>query len=107
MIQLCKQFYFLVLILWFSYVLGTRRDPSAFEYSSTAPAVLSAPAFLLEHEESKAISALLSTTQLGLQRSEGTVDTYVSGTLLERLYKQAQLNVDVDDNVDSCHKLTT
>jgi hypothetical protein len=32
---------------------------------------------------------MMSTTGLGLQRSKGTVDTYVLGTLPERLYKRA------------------
>jgi hypothetical protein len=42
-----------------------------------------------------------------LQRSEGTVDTYVSGTLPERLYKRAQLQIDDDDdNTDGCYRLT-
>jgi hypothetical protein len=49
----------------------------------------------------------MSTTRLGLQRSEGTVDTYVPGTLPERLYKRAQLQIDDDnDDTDSCYRLT-
>ena len=49
----------------------------------------------------------MSTTGLGLQRSEGTVDTYVPGTLPERLYKRAQLQiVDDDDDTDGCYRLT-
>jgi hypothetical protein len=47
----------------------------------------------------------MSTTNLGLQRLEGIIDTYILGTLPERLYKQAQLNI--DDDTDGCYKLTT
>jgi len=42
---------------------------------------------------------------LGLQRSEGTIDTYILGTLPERLYKRVQF--EVDDDTDGCHRLTT
>ena len=35
--------------------------------------------------------ALLSSTQIGLQRSNGQADTYVPGTVPERLYKRAQM----------------
>jgi hypothetical protein len=95
-------------ILTFSSYLGTRQDPLAFEYPSTAPAVLSAAsATVSETQESTAISTLISTTRLGIQRSEGTVDTYVPGTLPERLYKRAQLQVEVDDDTDGCYRLTT
>jgi hypothetical protein len=49
----------------------------------------------------------MSTTGLGLQRSEGTVDTYVPGTLPKRLYKRAQLQIDDDDDdTDGCYRLT-
>jgi hypothetical protein len=48
--------------------------------------------------------ALVSTTKLGIQRSAGNIDTYVPGTLPERLYKRAQLEV---DDADGCHRLTT
>jgi hypothetical protein len=34
---------------------------------------------------------LVSTTHLGLQWSKGHIDTYVPRTVLERLYKRAQL----------------
>jgi hypothetical protein len=34
---------------------------------------------------------LVSTTKIGLQRSQGCIDTYVPGTLPERFYKQVQL----------------
>jgi hypothetical protein len=49
---------------------------------------------------------LISTTRLGIQRSKGTVDTYIPRTLPERLYKRAQLQVDNDDT-NVCYRLTT
>lgn len=90
-------------------ILGTQRDPSAFEYPSTAPAILSTTVTISrEPQESTAVLVLLSTTRLGLQRSEGTVDTYIPGTLPERLYKRAQLQVQVDDDdINGCYRLTT
>jgi len=95
--------------MFFPY-LGTRRDPLAFEYLSTALATLATTsAAFSEPQESAAISALMSTTGLGLQRSEGTVDTYVPGTLPERLYKCAQLQIDNDnddDDTDGCYRLS-
>jgi hypothetical protein len=47
----------------------------------------------------------MSTTRLGLQRSNSNINTYVPRTLPKRLYKRAQL--EVDDNANSCYKLTT
>ena len=47
----------------------------------------------------------MSTTRLGLQRSNSNINTYVPGTLPKRLYKRAQL--EVDDNANGCYKLTT
>jgi hypothetical protein len=41
--------------------------------------------------------AVVSTTQLGLQRSKRLPDTYVPGTMPERLYKRAQMAHDNDD----------
>jgi len=45
----------------------------------------------------------MSTTRLGLQRLESIADTYVPGTLPERLYKRAQLQV---DDTSGCYRLT-
>jgi hypothetical protein len=39
-------------------------------------------------------------------RKLGYIDTYVPGTLPERLYKRAQLEVDADDTY-GCYRLTT
>jgi hypothetical protein len=47
----------------------------------------------------------VSTTRLGIQRSKGNIDTYVPGTLPERLYKRAQLEVDSNDT-SGCYRLT-
>src|SRR5207245_832800 len=41
-------------------------------------------------------SANISTTQRGLQRSEGLPNTYVPGTVPERLYKRAQMAHEID-----------
>jgi hypothetical protein len=48
----------------------------------------------------------VSTTQLGIQRLASNPDTYIPGTLPERLYKRAQLQAD-DDDTDGCYRLTT
>jgi hypothetical protein len=61
---------------------------------------------MTEPQESVAILALVSTTQLGIQRLTSNLDTYVLGTLLERLYKRAQLKVD-NNNSSGCYRLTT
>lgn len=65
-------------VLTFFLYLGTRRNPSAFKYSSTNLAALStASTIFLEPQESAAISALMSTIRLGLLRSDSSIDTYV------------------------------
>lgn len=46
---------------------------------------------------------LVSTTRLGLQRSEGHTDTYVPGTVPERLYKRAQ---QAHETLDGAYQLT-
>jgi hypothetical protein len=38
------------------------------------------------------------TSQIGLEHSKGLQDTYVPGTVPERLYKRAQLAHDIDDD---------
>jgi len=48
---------------------------------------------------------LMSTTQLGLQRSIGVKDTYMPGTVPERLYKRAKGAHD-SDNLDGTFVLT-
>lgn len=68
--------------------LGTRRDLSLFEFTSTAPAVLGS----IQPTVNTAVDsfiASLSTTQLGFQRSISVEDTYIPGTMPERLYKRA------------------
>jgi hypothetical protein len=47
----------------------------------------------------------MSTTQLGIQRLASNPDTYIPGTLPERLYKRAQIQA--DDDTDGCYRLTT
>ena len=49
----------------------------------------------------------MSTTQLGIQRLASNPDTYIPGTLPERLYKRAQLQAADDDDTDGCYRLTT
>ena len=51
----------------------------------------------------------MSTTQPGIQRLASNPDTYILGTLPERLYKRVQLqaNDDADDDTDGCYRLTT
>jgi hypothetical protein len=61
---------------------------------------------MTEPQESVAISALVSTTQLGIQRLTSNPNTYIPGTLPERLYKRSQLEVD-DDDSSGCYRLTT
>jgi hypothetical protein len=78
--------------------LGTRRDPSLFEFSSTAPAVLGSIQ-LATNTAVGNFTTLLSTTQLGFQRSIGVEDTYIPGTVPERLYKRAQKAHESDDGV--------
>ena len=48
----------------------------------------------------------VSTTQLGLQRLWDVEDTYVPGTVVERLYKRAQKAHDESDNYDGVFVLT-
>src|SRR5436305_5616804 len=57
----------------------------------------------LESADLEVVQPPISTTRLGLQRSEGLPDTYVPGTVPERLYKRAQL---AHDTVDSAYQLT-
>jgi hypothetical protein len=83
-----------VLILHFSTTVGTGRELSLFEFSSTAPAVLAStqPISVPTPAVQTAIDnfiASLSTTQIGLQRTIGIEDTYIPGTVPERLYKRA------------------
>jgi hypothetical protein len=80
-----------VLILYFLIHLGTRRDPSQFEFTSTAPAVLTTaqPAQPTRPAAVASCMKSLSTTQLGFQRTISAEDTYVPGTVPERLYKRA------------------
>ena len=47
----------------------------------------------------------MSATQLGIQRLASNPDTYIPGTLPERLCKRAQLQADND--IDGCYRLTT
>jgi hypothetical protein len=65
------------------------------EFSSTALAAL----LIVENPE------LVFTTRLGIRCSKGNIDANVPGTLPERLYKRAQLEVDSDDT-NSCYRLT-
>ena len=44
--------------------------------------------------------ASVTTTQLGFQRTIGVADTYVAGTMLERLYKRATKAHEVVDDGD-------
>jgi hypothetical protein len=94
MIYLVKTTAITVLILQFSTTVGTGRELSLFEFSSTAPAVLasaqpiSAPTPAVQTAVDN-FMASLSTTQIGLQRTIGTEDTYIPGTVPERLYKRA------------------
>ena len=80
-------------------MIGTRRDPSLFEYNivappSTAQAALPAPQASQEvtlsiqswqtPHTTRASASILSTTALGLgQFTSGHVDTYEPGTALE------------------------
>ena len=48
---------------------------------------------------------MLSTTQIGLQRTVGVKDSYVLGTVPERLYKRAT-KAHEPDNLDSAFVLT-
>jgi hypothetical protein len=73
-------------ILTISLFLGTRRDPSAFEFSTTAPAILSVT-------ETPELVAMVSTTRLGIQRSKGYIDTYVPGTLLSDYRSERNLKL--------------
>jgi hypothetical protein len=83
--------------------LGTRREPSQFEFTSIAPAILttvqSKPA--LDPALRTAVDSFmgsLSATQLGFQRTLGVKDTYVPGTVPERLYKRAAKAHESDDS---------
>jgi hypothetical protein len=74
--------------------LGTRREPSLFEFTSTAPAVLTTvqPTPTLVPAAKTAVENFMesfSTTQLGFQRTIGVKDTYIPGTVPEHLYKRA------------------
>jgi hypothetical protein len=78
--------------------LGTCQEPSQFEFTSTAPAVLTTAQLALAVWTAVAnFMESLSTTQLGFQRTIGTKDTYVPGTVLERLYKRVGKALDLDD----------
>jgi hypothetical protein len=102
-------------------IIAIRRDPSQFEYipSSSAPAVLSCRgtqqpprqlAATVLMAQAKAIDennnsdtdtdtegVILSTTALGLQRLEGTSDSYCPGTLPPRLYQTNPFSRQIDD----------
>ena len=91
--------------------LGTRREPSQFEFTSTAPAILttiqSEPALNLALRTAvDSFMESLSTTQLGFQRTLSVKDTYVLGTVLERLYKRAAKAHESDD-LDGAFILTS
>jgi hypothetical protein len=79
---------------------GTRRDPSLFEFTSTAPAVLTGapPVGLAERPAVTGFLASTSTTQLGLQRTTGQEDNYIPGTVPERLYKRVQKAHEAEDS---------
>ena len=87
---------------------GTRRDPSLFEFASTAPAVFTAltavqlpsrpVAQLAERPAAFGFLASLSTTQLGFERTTGQKDTYIPGAVPERLYKQVQVAHEAGDS---------
>jgi hypothetical protein len=92
--------YIVVLILYFLTNLGTRREPSLFEFTSTAPAVLIAAqpaAQLAVCTVAGNFLASISSTQLGFQRTVSVKDTYIPGTVPERLYKRAQQAHETDD----------
>jgi hypothetical protein len=104
--------YIAVVILHFLIYLSTRRNPSLFEFTSTAPAVLgSSPLAVLRSGPPAVLGsgppamqtavddfmALLSTTQLGFERTVGVDDTYIPRTVPERLYKRAAKAYESDD----------
>jgi hypothetical protein len=62
-----------------------------------------APADLESNASSEVTQPLVSTTRLGLQRSKGCIDTYMPGTVPERLYKRAQLAY---ETLDGAYQLT-
>jgi hypothetical protein len=94
---------------------GTRRDPSEFEYSSTAPPVLPtqplvfvAPRPQLQHYDVAPVRSYstqwnnthfgLTTTALAMERLDsGHKDEYDPGTIRERQYLNAQFAGDDDD----------
>lgn len=78
--------------------IGTRRNPLLFEFTSTAPTVLgSRPSPSIQTAVDDFMD-LLSTTQLGFQRTIGVKDIYIPGTVPERLYKQAAKAHELNDN---------
>ena len=82
--------------------LGTRREPSLFEFTSTAPAVLTTvqPTPTLVPAAKTAVENFMesfSTTQLGFQRTIGVKDTYIPRTVLECLCKCAAKTHKSDD----------
>jgi hypothetical protein len=88
--------YIAVVILHFLIYLGTRQNPSLFEFTSTAPAVLRSGPPAMQTAVDNFV-ALLSITQLGFERTVGVDDTYIPGTVPERLYKRAAKAYKSDD----------
>jgi hypothetical protein len=84
--------------------LGTCRDLSLFEFSSTALAALGSRPLDVQTAVDDFI-ALLSTTQLGFKHTIGADDTYIPGTVPERLYKRAARAYESDD-IDGAFLLT-
>lgn len=95
MVNSFKASYITVLILHFLTILGTCREPSQFEFTSTDPDVLGstqlAPAVRTAVDN---FMDSLSTTQLGFQRTFGVKDTCVPGTVPERLHKRVARTLD-------------
>jgi hypothetical protein len=79
--------------------LGTYREPSQFEFASIALVVLTTnqltPAVQTAVDN---FMDSLSTTQLGFQHALGVKDTYVLGTVPERLYKRVARILDSDES---------
>jgi hypothetical protein len=96
--------------------VGTRRDPSLHEcvYSSSAPPTLPAQdastAYnIVLHLPSTMYDTVLTTTQLGLQRLQGSgLDTYKPGTLPLQLYQTNPFLVQKEDAEisDNCFVLS-
>jgi hypothetical protein len=96
MSNLLKSLNITVVYLHFLMNIGTCRNLSLFEFTCTAPAVLAS----VQPSVQAAVSdfmASLSTTQIGFQRTIGVEDTYVPGTVPERLYKRAAKAHESDD----------